>query len=304
MNVYADRLVKACRASERAWDAEDMARVPRPPNSRHGTWLLIDVAPVSYVCANDVRTAGGVLGTPEHVLVGQILAALGTVFRALEEDVNPCATVLFTEAPAGKLSRRAFYPNYKVKREERRADPDETEAMIDRVRRIAIKPEHLMSCFGCSYGLVDSENVEADDALASVALGVSAAGCRTVIATNDRDIWQCCRWANVSVIDTGRHLHVRDREINDAFGSAANIPLYKAIAGCTSDNIAGAKGVGDKTVRLLLDGHDIGPRMEGLLKASEGEIWNALMATHLPLVGTSGNYPADLLNFELQAVPF
>lgn len=304
MNVYADRLVKACRASERAWDAEDMARVPRPPNSRRGTWLLIDVAPVSYVCANDVRTAGGVLGQPEHALVGQIVAALGTVFRALEEDVNPCATLLFTEAPAGKLSRRAFYPAYKVKREERRADPDETEALIDRVRRIAIKPEHLMSCFGCSYGLVDSTDVEADDAIASVALGVSAAGCRAVIATNDQDMWQCCRWANVSVIDTGRHLHVREREIADAFGSAANIPLYKAIAGCTSDNIAGAKGVGEKTAKLLLDGHDIGPRMEGLLQASEGEVWNALMATHLPLVGTAGNYPADLLNYELDIVPF
>ena len=304
MNIYADRLVKACRDAERSWDTEDALRVPRPPASRTGTWLLLDVAPVSYVCANDIRTAGGVLAKDEEFLISQIVGGMAAAFRAIEEDVNPCAVMMFTEGRDGKMSRRRLYPAYKENRDKLRAGMDETERRIDQVRRQAISPANLTMAFGCSYGYCHTETLEADDAIAAVALGLSLSGCRCVIATNDSDIWQCCRWKGVEILDTARHSHVRQRDIEDAFGDARNIPLFKAIAGDPSDNIGGVPGIGEKTARLVLDGHSISPRHEALLREHEAAVIDGLMITHLPLVGSAGSCDHNMLAYELEPLPF
>lgn len=305
MSIYADMFMKACRDSMRSWDSEELPLVPRPPSHRHGTWLLIDIAPISYVCANDIRTAGGVLSLMRTEIISKILSGMSATITAIEQDVNACGSLIISEGPKGKMSRRTLFPGYKVKREEMKAKADEADQYLDDCRREAIDPDRLRYVFGAGAGLFHCEDVEADDALAAYAMGIAASGCRCVIATVDSDLWQCCRWPNVEIIDLGSHSHVKESRVTEKYGAASDIPLYKAIVGDTSDSIPGVPGLGDVTGKLLLGGHDISPRHEALLVAHQQTVINYLLTTRLPFVGSvPSRFPASALSYELDPLPF
>lgn len=305
MSIYADMFMKSCRDSMRSWDAEEMPLVPRPPSNRHGTWLLIDVAPISYTCANDVRTAGGVLSLSKTEITRNIVCGMSATIDAIIQDVSPCAALIISEGPNGKLSRRKLFPGYKGKRADAKAKWDETEKHLDIGRRDAIEPANLAYVFGTGVGLFHCEDVEADDALAAYAMGISAAGCRCVIATVDSDLWQCCRWPGVEVVDLGKHSHVKERHIADKYGAASDIPLYKAIVGDASDSIPGVPGLGDVAGKNLLNGRSISPNQECLLIKHQQTVVDYLLVTRLPFVGSvPSRFPANVLDYELESLPF
>ncbi|NEP01066.1 MAG: DNA polymerase I [Symploca sp. SIO2E9] len=114
--------------------------------------------------------------------------------------------------------------------------------------------------------VVTSAGYEADDILATLAVGASQQGYRVKILTGDRDLFQLIDpQKKITVLylsgasfkrgSAGSATEFSSQEVKNKLGIAPNqVVDYKALCGDKSDNIPGVKGIGDKTaVKLLND---------------------------------------------------
>ncbi len=111
-------------------------------------------------------------------------------------------------------------------------------------------------CRAFGFGVGKGEGYEADDFLAAAAEAEVKRGGKALILTNDRDAFQLASddvtilWPRKGITDIVR---VDPHEVVARFGVLPEqVPDYKAIAGDSSDNIPGAKGVGPKGAAELL----------------------------------------------------
>lgn len=98
---------------------------------------------------------------------------------------------------------------------------------------------------------------EADDCIGTLALQYHALGYRVVIASGDRDTLQMVRGDDIVVWTLKKNIKesiiFNETAVNEYYGFGPTlIPDYKALAGDSSDNIPGIKGIGDKTARILV----------------------------------------------------
>lgn len=151
----------------------------------------------------------------------------------------------------GPYRRAALYPGYKAKRNDAQADPAEAELKADVRRRADALCEDMRRRGSRVFG---TPGFEADDHAGRVARDLPPGHALTIVS-RDRDLLQLLR-PRVSLLDpcTGR-LHTYK-----AF-RAEWLDLHpvrwaevKAIAGCSSDEVPGVWGVGEKTAaRYLAD---------------------------------------------------
>ncbi|HLQ35518.1 MAG TPA: 5'-3' exonuclease [Chloroflexota bacterium] len=106
------------------------------------------------------------------------------------------------------------------------------------------------------FGVGKQAGYEADDFLAAAALAEVERGGKTVILSNDRDLFQLASddvtvlWPRKGISDIVR---VGPREVVERLGVLPEqVPDYKALAGDPSDNIPGARGIGPKSAAELL----------------------------------------------------
>lgn len=119
--------------------------------------------------------------------------------------------------------------------------------------------------------VIGIEGHEADDAIATLAIGACEKGIDTVIVTADRDFFQLVRpcitvMFNVKGISDIRRYDVE--AVTDRFGLPPGKYLdYVALKGDPSDNIPGVPGVGEKTASKLVQ--DFGSIEELLARTDE-----------------------------------
>lgn len=175
----------------------------------------------------------------------QAVFGFASMLLKIITDLKPTHMVTAFDV-AGGTFRNDLAESYKATRV--KADQD----LYDQIPLVY----SLVESFGIS--IVTKKGFEADDVIGTLVRKCSAQNkeCEIVIVTGDKDLLQLVG-GNVKVYllrkgmsDT---LLCGDDEVVDIYGFEPQfVPDYKALAGDTSDNIKGIKGVGDKTAIELI----------------------------------------------------
>jgi DNA polymerase I len=103
-----------------------------------------------------------------------------------------------------------------------------------------------------SLPMVEEENVEADDMIASYAKAACAAGWHVTIVSSDKDLMQLVEPC-VDMFDTMKNERIRAEEVFEKFGvGPEKVGDVLALMGDSVDNVPGVPGVGPKTATKLI----------------------------------------------------
>ena len=183
----------------------------------------------------------GADGRPVNALLGSVNQTLWCIERWSPRAVVMCF------GPDSAVYRTDAFPAYHAHRP----------AMPDDLAHQWAQAGDLYRALG--WTVMDTDDLEADDVMGTLALRESAAGGRTLILTGDRDMFQCVN-ESVAVL-----LQQRGRQgpeelgpdgVRERYGiDPAQVPDFIALRGDPSDGIPGAKGIGEKTAADLLRRH-------------------------------------------------
>ena len=163
---------------------------------------------------------------------------------AILKDFTPTHVVLAMD-PDGPTFRHEAYPPYKAQREKM---PEDLAASIPYAFELA---EALR------IPILRMKGYEADDVMGTLAVKAAAAGFEVFLATPDKDAAQLVA-PNIKLFRPGRNGDTPDiydearvRE-HWSLSSPKQMIDWLALAGDSSDNIPGIKGIGEKTASSLL----------------------------------------------------
>lgn len=140
--------------------------------------------------------------------------------------------------------RKALYPLYKANRSEPPEDlVPQFPLMREVVRAFGLQP-------------VEQDTYEADDLIATYATQARAAGADVLIISADKDLMQLIE-PGVFMYDPASgerdERRIGDAEVRDYFGvGPQQVVDVQALAGDSTDNVPGAKGIGLKTAAQLI----------------------------------------------------
>ena len=122
-----------------------------------------------------------------------------------------------------------------------------------------------------SLPLIEEDNVEADDMIASYARAATLQGWDVTIVSSDKDLMQlvgkCAQGGGcIDMLDTMKNLRIGIPEVTEKFGVAPDlVGDVLALMGDAVDNVPGIRGIGPKTATKLIQ--DYGS-LEGALAAA------------------------------------
>jgi DNA polymerase-1 len=186
------------------------------------------------------KSIKGADGQPVNALLGTVNALLNAC-----EVCRPRAVVACFGAEQAAY-RVELYPPYHAHRDPM---PPELKAQWQKA------PELLESL---GWSISDSEELEADDAMGSLAAAEARAGGRALILSGDRDMYQCVneRIAILELKKGAAPTEAGPEQVRERYGiDPALVPDFIALRGDPSDGLPGAPGIGAKTAAGLLNKH-------------------------------------------------
>jgi DNA polymerase-1 len=145
--------------------------------------------------------------------------------------------------------RKQFYPEYK---EHRRKDKTPEDIKLDEIayKQFNLLRKEILPDMGFKNVFLQS-GLEADDIMAEFVL--NSGFTNVVLVTTDQDMFQllhrCSIWDPIKRIMKDRQWFMDTYDLLPHKWS-----IVKAIGGCTSDNVKGIKGVGEKTAIKYIQG--------------------------------------------------
>ena len=119
--------------------------------------------------------------------------------------------------------------------------------------------------FGVSC--VEMKGFEADDLIATYARLARESGARCTIISSDKDLMQLVVDGKVELLDTMKNKRIASAEVMEKFGVGPDKVIHvQALAGDSSDNIPGVRGIGIKTAAELINEYG---DVENLLKNAQ-----------------------------------
>jgi DNA polymerase-1 len=156
-----------------------------------------------------------------------------------------------------KTFRNQIYKEYKAHR------PPAPEDLIPQFPLV----RDATRAFGVSC--VEMNGYEADDLIATYARMAREAGARCTIISSDKDLMQLVVDGKVELYDTMKNKRIASAEVLEKFGVAPDkVVQVQALAGDSTDNVPGVRGIGIKTAAELIGQYG---DVENLLKHA-GEI--------------------------------
>src|ERR1700691_975439 len=143
---------------------------------------------------------------------------------------------------AGKKTfRNDIYPLYKANR------PEPPEDLIPQFPLVRAATR----AFGVSC--VEEPGFEADDLIATYARHAREAGARVTIVSSDKDLMQLVIDGSVELLDTMKNKRIASAEVMERFGVPPDkVVQVQALAGDSTDNVPGVRGIGVKTAAELI----------------------------------------------------
>ncbi len=188
-------------------------------------------------------------GRPVNALLGTVNALLSAV-----EAWSPRAVAACMGAEQATY-RVELYPDYHAHR------PPMPEELV---RQWQLAPRLLESL---GWTVFESEELEADDVMFSLAGVETEAGGRALLLTADRDLFQAVgeHAAIAELPKDGKPVEIGPEQVRERYGIGPElVPDFIALRGDPSDGLPGAPGIGAKTAAELLCRHG---SLEGVLHA-------------------------------------
>lgn len=183
----------------------------------------------SYFALGKLTTSRG---EPTQAIFG----FLRTLLKLLKEDGN-CVIVVFD--PPTKTFRHDAFEEYKA---HRAATPDDFYPQLEKIKK-------LVDLLGLKR--LEIPGYEADDVIGTLARKAELEGYPVRILTGDRDSFQLLSEAVQVMLPDGRLM--TPQAVQEKYGvTAAQWVDYRALVGDSSDNLPGARGIGEKTAARLL----------------------------------------------------
>ena len=182
-----------------------------------------------------------------------------------------------------KSRRRKIYPLYKAHRKDK--TPEELEELAVVYKQLNILRKKIIPAIGFRNSFMQT-GFEADDIMAKIVQGKIG---EWVVVTADEDLFQLLA-PNVRVYNPAKKVMMTRKRLKRERGIEANDWAFmKSVAGCGSDGIPGAKGIGEKTFAQYLEGvlDEKSKKMitiSDFLKTKQQRVFIKL--TRLPLKGT------------------
>ncbi len=226
-------------------------KIPKKRKCMPKKWLLIDC---SFICHKMKHTMGDL--SYEEKLTGVIFGFFQYIY-SLQKFHNTRYVIFCWDSKKSK--RQSIYPKYKQKRIDHQNKMTDKEKRFEKEFRQQIKNLrlHYLPAIGFKNSFIQ-KGYEADDVMASICHSIKKdrakhAHDEIILITSDHDMYQLLS-SDVSLHDTNKPL------THQGFKKKYNIHPYrwidvKAIAGCSSDNIKGIPGVGEKTAIKYLTGN-------------------------------------------------
>ncbi|HEV2562164.1 MAG TPA: DNA polymerase I [Rhizomicrobium sp.] len=156
-----------------------------------------------------------------------------------------------------KTFRNDIYPEYKAHR------PDPPEDLIPQFPLV----RDATRAFGVPA--IEEPGFEADDLIATYARLAREVGAKVTIVSSDKDLMQLVVDGEVELLDTMKNKRIASAEVMEKFGvPPSKVIEVQALAGDSTDNIPGVRGIGVKTAAELINQYG---DLETLLKRA-GEI--------------------------------
>ncbi len=148
---------------------------------------------------------------------------------------------------AGTSFRNDLYDQYKANRP---PAPEDLRPQFPMIRDATL---------AFSLPMVEEDNVEADDMIASYTKAAVALGWKVTIVSSDKDLMQLIEepdasgGAGVDMLDTMKNLRIGREGVEEKFGVGPElVGDVLALMGDSSDNIPGVPGIGPKTATKLI----------------------------------------------------
>jgi DNA polymerase-1 len=215
-----------------------------PPRALNDHILIIDAMNTlirSFSLLKAMNPSGAHVGG----LVG-FLRSLGYVTRIFD----PTRVVIIWDGKGGSANRKNIDPNYKAQRATSRithwglydSKEEEMEALIGQLYRT----QDYLDCLPVQQMM--AEKLEADDIMAYLAKRASNAGKKVTIVSSDKDFLQLID-NNIEVYaPVKKKTFNKDNIFEELKVLPTNYNIVKALLGDNSDNLAGVKGLGIKTI--------------------------------------------------------
>ncbi len=209
---------------------------------------LIDGSGYIYRAFYGIRALSTASGEPTNAVYG-----FATMIQKVLDDEKP-EFVAITFDASRHTFRQRIYPQYKAQRP---PPPEDLVPQIPRIHQVA-ESFRLPTFVSTEY--------EADDLIATMTRLALEDGKDVVVVTGDKDLMQLVG-PRVTIFDPMKAVHIGPKEVEEKFGVPPERVLDAlSLAGDSSDNIPGVKGVGPKTAtKLLLEFGTV----EGVLEAAK-----------------------------------
>src|ERR1700749_803878 len=191
--------------------------------------------------------------------VGAVSGYCNMMWKLLADVKGPEApTHLAVVFDAGAVTfRNTIYDQYKANR------PPPPEDLIPQFPLV----RDATRAFGVSC--IEMGGYEADDLIATYARLGREAGARVTIVSSDKDLMQLVVDGKVELLDTMKNKRIASAEVLEKFGVTPDkVVQGQALAGDSTDNVPGVRGIGIKTAAELINAYG---DLETLL-ARAGEI--------------------------------
>lgn len=184
------------------------------------------------------------LFSPSGEPTGAVYGFVNMLLGILEKHGD--ATIAVAYDRKEKTFRHEMFPEYKGTRKE----TDE-----DLIRQFPVVREMLETL---GIPVVECSGYEADDIIGTLAKRAAEEGADAYVYTGDRDALQLVQYGihvNITLKGVSQIEEYDDAKVLEKLGvTSSQVVDYKSLRGDASDNIPGAKGIGEKTaVRLLAE---------------------------------------------------
>ena len=183
---------------------------------------------------------GNLMKNSKNFPTNALYGFVNMINKIINEESTEYMLVAFDK---GKTFRHDEYDFYKQGRIE---TPNELKLQFP-------KAKEILDCLGIKWFEID--NYEADDIIGTVAKMVDNSDeFEGIIVSSDKDLLQLISdKVIVKLLKSKDHIMMDENQFKETYGiEPINMIDLKALAGDTSDNIPGVKGIGEKTAINLL----------------------------------------------------
>jgi len=172
------------------------------------------------------------------------------ILQKLARDMNPDEIVIAWDGAGGSARRKIVNKEYKAGRKPIRLNRGVRNLTEDEEMKNKVWQQYrLIELLNCTPAIqVMLDGTEADDVISYVVQSPRYTGWQKIIVSSDKDFFQLCDNETVLYRPIQKSFINKPRLIEEYGIHPTNFALARAVAGDTSDNLPGVKGVGLATI--------------------------------------------------------